>query len=179
MSDLIERAAEIRLLALDVDGVLTDGRLLLGDDGIERKAFHVRDGHGLKMLRHGAIEVAVISARESELVRVRMAELGVEHVYLGQAEKMPALDGLIGRLGIGREHVAYVGDDVLDLPLITRVGLAVAVADAHPLVRQHAHWCTERPGGSGAVREVCELILDAQGLLAPILDEYLAPRGPS
>ena len=173
--DIVERAARVRLLALDVDGVLTDGRLLLGDDGVERKAFHVRDGHGLKMLRQCGIEVAVISARASKLVGARMLELGVEHVYLGETEKLTALDTLLNRLALTYADTAYVGDDLLDLPLIARVGLGVAVADAHPVVRRHAHWCTVQPGGNGAVREVCDLVLDAQGQLERLVRGYLLP----
>jgi 3-deoxy-D-manno-octulosonate 8-phosphate phosphatase (KDO 8-P phosphatase) len=158
-----ERAARIRLVILDVDGVLTDGSLYLGDDGQEFKAFNARDGHGMVLLQETGVRLAVISGRSSNLVRIRMANLGVAHVYQGYRDKAPAYDELKQILELPDDACAYVGDDVIDLPVMRRVGLAIAVGDAHPLVRQHAHWCTGAPGGRGAVREVCELIMDAQG----------------
>jgi len=163
-----ERAAAIRLVIFDVDGVLTDGTLFLGDDGQEYKAFHARDGHGMVMLRQSGIALAVISGRDSRVVNLRMAALGVEHVYQGQREKLPAYEDLKGRLALDDRHIAYVGDDVVDLPVMRRVGLAVAVADAHPQVLAEAHWRTSLPGGRGAARELCELILTAQGRLADL-----------
>jgi 3-deoxy-D-manno-octulosonate 8-phosphate phosphatase (KDO 8-P phosphatase) len=158
-----ERAARIRLVILDVDGVLTDGSLYLGDDGQEFKAFNARDGHGMVLLQEAGVRLAVISGRSSNLVRIRMEHLGVAHVYQGRRDKVPAYDELKQTLELPDDACAYVGDDVIDLPVMRRVGLAIAVSDAHALVRRHAHWCTDAPGGRGAVREVCELIMDAQG----------------
>lgn len=173
MKDILQRAARVKLIIFDVDGVLTDGRLILGDDGQEYKAFHSRDGHGMKLLQQSGVEVAVITGRTSRVVEHRMANLGVQHVYQGQEEKLPAFEKLIGELGIQPHETAYVGDDVIDLPILLRTGLAVAVADAHPLVRQHAHWQTPNGGGRGAVRDVCELIMEARGTLDSMLQRYL------
>jgi 3-deoxy-D-manno-octulosonate 8-phosphate phosphatase (KDO 8-P phosphatase) len=173
MQDILERAARIRLVIFDVDGVLTDGSLYLGDDGQEYKAFNSRDGHGMVILQETGVLLAVITGRSSEVVRIRMESLGVAHVYQGRRDKLPAYEELKGSLGLADGDVAYVGDDVVDLPIMRRVGLAIAVADAHPLVRQHAHWSTGTHGGRGAAREVCELILEAQGNLDRITTRYL------
>ena len=171
---VLERAARVRLLVFDVDGVLTDGRLLIGDNGVEYKAFHSRDGHGMKLLKDTGVELAVITGRRSRLVAERMASLGITHVHQGSTEKLPVFDELLAELGLEPVATAYVGDDVMDLPVMARAGLAVAVADAHPLVREHAHWCTPSPGGRGAAREVCDLIMSAQGTLEAVHREYLA-----
>lgn len=172
MPDIRERAAKIQLLIFDVDGVLTDGSLYLGDDGQEYKAFHVRDGQGMVMLRESGVRLAVITGRSSRVVQVRMESLGVADIYQGCKEKLPAYEELKQRLALADAQIAYVGDDVVDLPIMRRVGLAVAVGDAHALVRQQAHWCTQANGGRGAAREVCELILDAQGNLERSLEPY-------
>ena len=173
MQDLTARAQHIRLLVLDVDGVLTDGGLFFGDDGQEYKMFNSRDGHGMRMLQDAGIPIAIITGRQSEVVKHRMENLGVAHVYQGQREKLPAFEALLQEVGLAAEQVAYVGDDVVDLPILTRVGLAIAVQDAHTLVKQHAHWTTPQGGGRGAVRDVCELILQAQGRLDAALGHYL------
>lgn len=173
MQDILERAARIRLVIFDVDGVLTDGSLFLGDDGQEYKAFNSRDGHGMVTLQETGVLLAVITGRTSEVVRLRMESLGIAHVYQGRRDKLPAFDELKGALGLTDGEIAFVGDDVVDLPIMRRVGLAIAVADAHPLVRQHAHWSTGMAGGRGAAREVCELILEAQGNLDRITTRYL------
>jgi 3-deoxy-D-manno-octulosonate 8-phosphate phosphatase (KDO 8-P phosphatase) len=173
MQDILERAARIRLVIFDVDGVLTDGSLFLGDDGQEYKAFNSRDGHGMVTLQETGVLLAVITGRTSEVVRLRMESLGIAHVYQGRRDKLPAYDELKGALGLTDGEIAFVGDDVVDLPIMRRVGLAIAVADAHPLVRQHAHWSTGMAGGRGAAREVCELILEAQGNLDRITTRYL------
>jgi 3-deoxy-D-manno-octulosonate 8-phosphate phosphatase (KDO 8-P phosphatase) len=173
MQDPSERASSIRAVIFDVDGVLTDGSLYLGDDGQEYKAFNSRDGHGMVMLAHSGVTLAIITGRSSEVVRIRMESLGIEHVLQGRREKLPAYEELKQQLGVDDHEVAYVGDDVVDLPVMRRVGLAVAVADAHPLVLEHAHWRTRSPGGRGAAREVCELILRAQGKLDAMLAAYL------
>ena len=174
MKDILEKAAQIRLVVFDVDGVLTDGSLFIGDDGQEYKAFHSRDGLGMKMLHHSGVEIGIITARSSEVVRHRMASLDIEHVYQGRLEKGPAFEELVAKLGLAPEQTAYVGDDVVDLPVLRRAGLAIAVADAHPLVKQHAHWQTPHPGGRGAARDVCELIMEAQGTLAAQLQRFLS-----
>lgn len=172
MPDLRARAARLQLLIFDVDGVLTDGSLYLGDDGQEFKVFNSRDGQGMVMLRESSVRLAVITGRSSRVVQTRMEGLGVAHIYQGCKEKLPAYEDLRQRLGLADEQIGYVGDDVVDLPIMRRVGLAVAVGDAHPLVRQQAHWCTQANGGRGAAREVCEFILDAQGNLERILAPY-------
>ncbi|MFQ5487631.1 MAG: 3-deoxy-manno-octulosonate-8-phosphatase KdsC [Gammaproteobacteria bacterium] len=174
MQDVLQRAANIRLVIFDVDGVLTDGGLFIDTEGREHKVFHSRDGHGMKMLQHNGVAIAIITGRSSPAVAHRMASLGIEHLYQGQQDKLPAFHALLEKLGLAPEQVAYVGDDVVDLPIMCRVGLAVAVQDAHELVKRHAHWLTASAGGRGAARDVCELILEAQGHLEAALAQYLA-----
>lgn len=173
MRDIIEKAKSTELVIFDVDGVLTDGSLFLGDDGQEYKAFHSRDGHGMVMLMQSGVKIAIITGRSSDVVRIRMESLGIEHVFQGHRDKLPPYLDLKVQLGIDDEHIAYVGDDVVDLPIMRRVGLAIAVQDAHPLVKQHAHWQTPHGGGRGAARDVCELIMEAQGKLQGLMDSYL------
>jgi 3-deoxy-D-manno-octulosonate 8-phosphate phosphatase (KDO 8-P phosphatase) len=173
MRDILERAKRIQLVIFDVDGVLTDGSLYIGDDGQEYKAFNSRDGHGMTMIQQTGVRLAIITGRTSEVVRIRMESLGIEHVYQGKRDKLPAYEELKGALRIADERIAYVGDDVVDLPIMRRVGLSVAVADAHPLVQRHAHWQTRSPGGRGAGRDVCELVMEAQGTLAAMMANYL------
>lgn len=172
MLDVIEKAKQVKLVIFDVDGVLTDGSIYLGDDGQQYKAFNSRDGHGMKMLQNTGVKIAIITGRISKVVEHRVAELGIEHVYQGQRNKLPVFESLIGELALRPNNVAYVGDDIVDLPVMTRVGLAICVQDAHPLVKRHAHWVAKSSGGHGAVREVCELIMDAQGMLSQVLNEY-------
>lgn len=160
---VVARARDIRLAVFDVDGVLTDGRILFSDDGRESRAFHVRDGLGLKLLQRAGIQVAIISARRSALVEYRMRELEIPHLLQGRHDKTAALDELLDDLSLSRRQAAFTGDDLPDLEVMAAAGLAVAVADAHPAVAAHAHWRTALPGGSGAAREVCDLILHAQG----------------
>lgn len=173
MQDILERAKRIKLVIFDVDGVLTDGSLYIDDDGREIKAFHSRDGHGMKMLKHSGVEIGIITGRTSQVVVHRMANLGIEHVYQGRLEKLPAFVALIEKLGVRADEVAYVGDDVVDLPIMLKVGLAVAVQDAHHWVKKHAHWQTPSGGGRGAARDLCELIMEAQGTLEAQLSRYL------
>ena len=173
MQDIQNKAAAIRLIVFDVDGVLTDGSLFIGDDGQEYKAFHSKDGHGMVMLQESGVQIAIITGRTSEVVRIRMESLGIRHVYQGKRDKLPAYHELKRSTGLSDEQIAYVGDDVVDLPVMTRVGLAIAVQDAHALTKQHAHWVTPSGGGRGAAREVCELLMDAQGTLQPALQAYL------
>jgi 3-deoxy-D-manno-octulosonate 8-phosphate phosphatase (KDO 8-P phosphatase) len=162
-SDVCDRAARIKLAVFDVDGTLTDGRLWIGEDGHEAKQFHVHDGLGLKRLHAHGIEVAIITARVSHPVALRAEELGIPHLYQGQGDKRTCLLELLDALHLQPEQAAFVGDDLPDLAAMRMCGLAVAVANAQPGVVEHAHWQTHRRGGDGAVREVCDLILDAQG----------------
>ncbi|MCB1819260.1 MAG: 3-deoxy-manno-octulosonate-8-phosphatase KdsC [Gammaproteobacteria bacterium] len=173
MQDIYDKAAAIRLIVFDVDGVLTDGSLFIGDDGQEYKAFNSKDGHGMVMLQESGVQIAIITGRTSEVVRIRMASLGIEHLYQGKREKLPAYEELKRQTGLNDQQIAYVGDDVVDLPVMTRVGLAIAVQDAHALTKQHAHWVTASGGGRGAAREACELIMDAQGTLQQALQVYI------
>lgn len=171
---LRERASKIRMLVLDVDGVLTDGKLYFDHAGNETKAFNTRDGMGIKALQRVGIEVAVITGRKSEAVAHRMAQLGVEHVYQGREDKLTAFLHLLEATGLDERQICFAGDDWIDLPVLIRAGLAISVADAEDRVKEQAHWITSRNGGDGAVREVCNLILIAQGKEQTILDEILA-----
>jgi len=173
MQDIHDKAAAIRMVVFDIDGVLTDGSLLIGDDGQEYKAFHSKDGHGMVMLQRSGVEIAIITGRTSDVVRIRMESLGIQHVYQGRRDKLPAYQELKQACGLDDDAIAYVGDDVVDLPVMTRVGLAIAVQDAHAFTKQHAHWVTPSVGGRGAAREVVELIMDAQGTLQAALATYL------
>lgn len=163
MDAVLERARGIRLLVLDVDGVLTDGRLFISAAGEELKVFHVRDGSGLVAIQRAGITVAIISGRDSPAVTRRATELGIRHVHQGVADKGALLDRLLVELGIAAEETACVGDDTPDAPMLRRAGLAIGVADAHPALLAAAHWVTKSNGGQGAVREVCDLLLSAHG----------------
>jgi 3-deoxy-D-manno-octulosonate 8-phosphate phosphatase (KDO 8-P phosphatase) len=171
--DLIKRAARVRLLALDVDGVLTDGRLYFDQHGNEMKAFSTRDGAGIKALLRFDFQLALITGRESRMVADRAAQLGIVHVHQGRDDKLNALREVMSQTGVDEQAICYAGDDWLDLPVLKRVGLAVAPPDAAPLVREHVHWVTSSPGGHGAVREICELILAAHGLDKRLEQELL------
>ena len=160
--DVKARAARIKLVVFDVDGVLTDGRLYYGAGGEELKVFHVQDGYGLKSLMKAGLAVAIISGRASAAVTRRMQDLGIEHVFQGDENKLPLLQKLIGSLGLTLEQVACVGDDLPDLPLLQRAGLAIAVPNAQAPLKAAAHHVTTAQGGLGAVREVCDLILGAR-----------------
>ena len=153
------KASKIKLLILDVDGVLTDGKIWLTDDGNEYKGFHVQDGVGIKRLQQAGITVAVISGRSSKTVTARMNELNIQHLYQGQKDKSAALQELMDTLQINSECIACVGDDLPDLPIMKKVGLGIAVSNAVPEVKQVADWQTKKEGGEGAVREVCDMIL--------------------
>jgi len=173
MQSILERAQQIKLVIFDVDGVLTDGGLYFADDGTELKAFNSRDGHGMKMLQQSGVEIGIITGRTSNVVAHRMDNLGVKHLYQGQHEKLPAFLELIDKLGVTPQQVAYMGDDVVDLPVMCKVGLAAAVQDAHSWVIKHSHWQSPSCGGRGAARELCEMIMEAQGTLQPTLEKYL------
>ena len=168
------RAARVRLLLLDCDGVLTDGRITPVEGGEELKSFHTRDGHGLVMLHRAGLRSGIISGRKSRLVELRAADLGVSFVRQGALDKVEAFESLLSEANVEASHAAYVGDDVVDIPLMRRCALAVAVADATEDTRAAAHYVTRLPGGFGAVREVCELILKAQGRWDELLRRYLA-----
>lgn len=161
------RLTEIRLVAFDIDGVFTDGRFYLSDDGVETKAFNTQDGFGLRRLLDAGVEVAVISGRRSGAVEHRMRELGVRHVFLGTRDKIAAFDSLVTNLGIDAAHCAYVGDDIPDLPLLERAGYSIAVANAVTEVRDYCDYTTLARGGHGAVREICDLILGARKEAGP------------
>lgn len=156
------KPADIRLLVLDVDGVMTDGRLYYGPRGEPLKVFHVRDGLGIKAMAQAGIEVAVISGRRSTMVTRRCRDLGIRHVVQGKEDKLPVLRELLARLQITAAECACVGDDVVDIPLLEAVGLAFSVADGHPDARSAAHVVTNLPGGQGAVREICDYLLAAR-----------------
>jgi 3-deoxy-D-manno-octulosonate 8-phosphate phosphatase (KDO 8-P phosphatase) len=161
-SELLRRAATIRLLILDVDGVMTDGRLHYDAQGREFKTFHVRDGYGIKRLMDAGVTVAIISGRRSLSAAARMTELGIRHVMLGREDKDVALEELLSQIGIGAAETACVGDDTNDLLVMNRVALPIAVADCHSSIVHVAAWRTSLPGGRGAVREVCDLLIAAR-----------------
>lgn len=170
---LLAKAAKIELLALDVDGVLTDGKLYFDQTGNEMKTFSTRDGLGIRALRHFNIPVAIITARNSSIVARRAEELGIELVFQGSENKLDSFRELLAATGISAEATCYAGDDWIDIPVLDRVGLSVAVADAHPVVRSRVHWVTRHGGGNGAVREICDLILHAKRLDQVLLQEFL------
>ena len=173
MHEIERRAKVIKLVIFDVDGVLTDGSLILGNDGQEYKMFNTQDGHGMKLLRQSGVEIGVITARRSELVRRRMESLGVRHLFQGQSDKRVAYAELKQALDLQDDEIAYVGDDWLDLCIMRQVGLAIAVQNAHPTVKEVAHWTTEKRGGQCAVREVCDRIIQAQGKWDELLQCHL------
>lgn len=167
------RAKKIKLIIFDVDGVLTDGGLYFSDEGIELKRFNSLDGLGIKLLKQSGVEPAVISARNTPNVSHRMENLGIKHFYQGQSNKQIAYQELLDQLSLSPEHVAYVGDDVIDLPVMRTVGFPIAVANAHELVKDNACLITEKRGGHGAVREVCDFILKAQNNYDAAMSAYL------
>ncbi|HLF31597.1 MAG TPA: HAD-IIIA family hydrolase [Xanthomonadales bacterium] len=170
---LLGQAGKIRLLALDVDGVLTDGSLYYDQAGNELKAFSTRDGLGIKALQKFNIRVAIISGRRSAIVAHRAGELAIDFVYQGIENKLDAFNDLLEKTGCSEEEACYAGDDWTDIPVLDRVGLSVTVPDADALLRNRVHWVTERGGGKGAVREICDLILQAQGLDELLLQSIL------
>jgi 3-deoxy-D-manno-octulosonate 8-phosphate phosphatase (KDO 8-P phosphatase) len=170
---LAQRAQAIRLLLLDVDGVLTDGTLYFSDDGERLKAFHIQDGLGIKLLRASGVQVAIVTGRRSQALAQRARELGVEQLFQGAEDKLAAFSALLAAHRLEPAQTACMGDDLPDLPLLTRCGLALTVPEAPEAIRSRAHYVTRRGGGHGAVREVCELLMQAQGTLARALDDYL------
>ncbi len=171
---LMERAARVRLLVLDVDGVLTDGRIVYDSRGRQIQAFHVHDGLGLKLLDMAGVYVAIISSRRSKALAIRAEELNIRFVYQGVSDKISVYRTMAGDLGVTESETAYVGDDWVDIKMLRRVGLAVVVPDSPEPVKDYAHYVTERSGGAGAVREVCDLILRAQGKWSELLNRYAA-----
>ncbi len=174
MQEILDKARRIRLVVFDVDGVLTDGGLFIDCDGREHKVFNSRDGHGMKMLQESGVRIGIISGRNSGAVTHRMSGLGIDLVFQGWQDKLPAFEQLRQTAGLDTFEIACVGDDVVDLPMLRRSGLAIAVNDAHELVRKHADWITPSCGGRGAARDVCELIMQARGVLASRWDSYLS-----
>ncbi|AAZ96490.1 Phosphatase kdsC [Thiobacillus denitrificans ATCC 25259] len=171
--DAIARARKIRLIAFDVDGVMTDGTLFLADDGQEYKGFNSLDGHGLKMLQRSGVALAIITGRTSRVVEHRARNLGIDIVHQGAHDKLVVYQALCRELAIDPEATAYMGDDVVDLPVMRRAGLAITVPAAPELVKAHSHYTTRREAGRGAVREACEFLMRAQGTLDAALAPYL------
>lgn len=170
-----DKLAKIRLLILDVDGVMTDGRIIFDSNGIESKFFNVKDGHGIKMLQRGGIEVAIISGRESKVVANRAAELGIERVFQKSLNKMEPYLKILADTGLTDGDVAFIGDDLIDIPVLKRVGFAAAPADAIDEVIPFVHFVTKNSGGWGAVREVSDMILKAKGLWEGLTARYFSP----
>ena len=179
MVDVVEirlRAARVKLMLMDCDGVLTDGRIELLENGDETKTFHTRDGHGIVLMHRAGLSTGIISGRTSSFVERRAAELGIGHVRQGTWDKVKDYDELLAESGVTEAEVAFIGDDVTDVPLMQRSGFAVAVADAVSEARANAHYITQVAGGFGAVREVCELILKAQGHWDDLMKRYVKSR---
>ncbi len=170
-NDVITRAKKIRLLILDVDGVLSDGKLYFSNNGDEIKAFNSLDGHGIKMLQNSGVSVAIITGRTSKIVEKRAENLGIKHLIQGREDKLNAMHELLANKNLHNEEIAHMGDDYPDLPLIRRVGLGLTTANAHWVIKQHSHWQSQYNGGEGAVREACDLIMCAQDSF----DDALAP----
>lgn len=170
---LIEKIKPLKLMIFDVDGVLTDGRIIYNDEGQETKFFDVRDGHGIKLLMRSGINVAIITARESKVVTHRAANLGIELVYQGRKRKIEAFEELLEKTSLKPFETAYMGDDIIDIPVLKKAGFSAAVSDAVKEVRDIADYVTERPGGRGAAREITEVILKGQGKWEDILQYYL------
>lgn len=175
MNPIQHLAANIKLVIFDVDGVLTDGSLYFDNQGQEYKAFNSKDGHGIRLLQDGGLHIALITGRTSQLLLHRADNLGIDRelIYQGYRDKRPAFADLLEKTGMQAENVAYVGDDVIDLPIMGKAGLAIAVGDAHPFVKEHADWVSSAHGGRGAVREICEMLLASQGKLDELLQGYL------
>ena len=173
MDDILARAKRVRLAIFDVDGVLTDGRLYLSDSGEEMKAFDTQDGHGMKMLQACGVEIAIITGRTSRCVEMRAKNLGISLLFQGASDKLLVYRDLMASLGLDPAETAYMGDDLIDLPVLRRCGFALAVPDAPDIVRQHAHYVTRKRGGRGAVREACEFLMRMQDKFDEQLAGYL------
>ena len=173
MQNVTSRAQAIKIAVFDVDGVMTDGTLFLSDAGEEIKAYNVLDGHGLKMLKQSGVELAIITSRTSRGVERRAENLGIRHLYQGSENKLATFNSLLGALQLSPVEASYMGDDMLDLAVLRRAGLAVTVPDAPAFVKQQVHYITQARGGHGAVRECCELIMSNQGTLQALQESYL------
>jgi 3-deoxy-D-manno-octulosonate 8-phosphate phosphatase (KDO 8-P phosphatase) len=173
MQDILDKAKNIRLVIFDVDGVLTTGALTYRPDGSEDKTFHVQDGMGMRMLASSGIHVAIITARKSAVVEKRMQDLNIEHVYQGYSDKILAFDDVKKKLNVQDHEIAYMGDDLPDLPVMRRVGFSISVPNAASIIQQHANYVTKKKGGKGAVRELSDLILQAQNKYDVLIQNYL------
>ena len=169
----LNKLKHIKLLILDVDGVLTDGGIIYNDNGVETKIFNVKDGLGIRLLMQAGINLRIATGRRSNALYSRCKNLGIEHIFDGADDKAAIFDLILDRTGVSAEQVAFIGDDLPDLALMKKVGLSIAVADAHKTVLKNANMVTSAKGGNGAVREVCEAILKAQGLWENILERFL------
>jgi len=178
-SELLTRFKNIKLLVLDVDGVMTNGGLTIGDDGQEYKTFHSHDGLGMKLLKATGVEMAIITGRTSNVVKKRAESTGVAHFYQGAEDKLVAFNDLVAKSGLQADQCAFMGDDVVDLPPMLKCGLALAVPDSPALVLKHAHYITAKAGGHGAVREICELIMQAQGTFDGQMAQFLTQASSS
>lgn len=174
--NLEQRLAAVEILILDVDGVMTDGHIRIDDNGIETKAFDVTDGHGIKMMKRAGIEVGLVTGRQSNVVLHRARELGIEEVHQKALAKVPVVRDILKRKGLTPDKVCYMGDDIIDLPVLLQVGLAVTVPGAPDYVKERVHWVTANPGGRGAIREVCEAIIKAKGLWEEMTRKYFEPE---
>lgn len=163
--DIADKFKQAKLFICDIDGVFSDGRIYMGNQGEELKAFHTRDGFGIKAIINAGIQVAVITGRKSHIVEKRMTSLGIQHIYQGQEDKLQAYAKLKSQLNITDQQIAYIGDDVPDLSVMQQVGLAIAVSDAHPIIQQVSHYQTKIRGGFGAVRECCDIFLQTREIL--------------
>ncbi len=171
--DLIAAASNIQMLILDVDGILTDGRIVYTSAGEQVQAFHVHDGFGIKLLMKSGVDVVLLSARGGTALEKRANELGIEALYQGKSDKLAVYEEIKGRFGVQDQYIAFMGDDWMDLPVLKKVGLAVTVADCAEAVKDQVHYITSKKGGMGAVREVCDLILEAKGMLDRYLERFL------
>lgn len=172
MKAVLQKAQRVRIAIFDVDGVLTDGVLYYSDTGVELKAFNVRDGHGLKMLQASGVQTAIITSRSSRAVELRACDLGIELLYQGASDKLATCRELLKRVGLEPAAASYIGDDLVDIPVLLHCGLAATVPEAPAAVRRQAHYVTRAGGGHGAARELCELIMQAQGTLVTQLNAY-------
>lgn len=171
--NLLAKARRVQLMIFDIDGVMTDGRLLFGPEGECLKAFHVLDGHGIRLLQQAGIPAAIISARQSPMVIRRAQDLGIRHFQLGIQDKLEAFKALLEKTGLSAADCGYMGDDVIDLPILIRAGFSASVPNGHQEVRSRVDYVTQATGGNGAVREICDLILKAQNAYSPLLESYL------
>ena len=177
--EVLKLASKIRMVLFDVDGVLTDGRLFFSDSGDETKSFHSRDGLGINLLQESGVGVGIITARQSKLVAHRARDLNIQHLYQGRKEKFPAYLELCENLQLSADEVAFVGDDVVDLPIMLNVGLAVTVPQGHHIVKERSHWTTPHEAGAGAARDVCELIMHAQDSYSKVMAQFLSSGSTS